>query len=282
MKNRPIKNNSIKRGSNVAQQILERVEKRMAAKAMQREAEEAKAIMAEEKRIRDENREIAAKERQKADDRDVRDQGQKADKKIEDLKNTVDEKRGRNNTVRTASIAAFGAGALSAKMVFLQAGTQIDTSLQYIMAFGACMGAALFNSYFQKNDIKLHEVLRRLNEIDTSELTPEDVQSFNQIYSQVKKDYKLDETFDGAARKNGRAYNISQGIILALGIACAIAAGENIILSAIENDESVDAISSPIEWPMGLMMDWPAEKLEFPDLAPEQNRQGFLLPPPKP
>jgi hypothetical protein len=56
-------------------------------------------------------------------------------------------------------------------------------------------------------------------------LLPEEVQTFKELYSAVKSDYKLDKTFNDNASENS-GYRISQVIILSFGMACFFSVSE--------------------------------------------------------
>lgn len=191
MKQRPVKLHSIKYNANRAMQS--QIQRNMQDRLDRNRYEE------EKRRMLSGRADVQMK--------DLRDQFQKAEDMVEKLKDKVDGKRGRNNTVRVGSIAAMGAGALATTMTALQGENGLDEGLRYLIAMGASIGAAIMNSYFQENDVKLHEVLNRINDLKTGELLPEDVNNFKQIYKQVKKEFAADKTFNGIIRQNSSAYN---------------------------------------------------------------------------
>lgn len=164
MRNKPIRTRQVKQNTNTAPRIREQVEKRNAIKTAMEKDDKAEARY--------------QAERADANMRDLRDQFQKADDKIEALKDKVDGMRNRNSTVRVGSIAAIGAGALATTMVALQSGGEFDTTLRYALAIFACGGALILNKHFHERDVKLSEVLRRTNKWSKGELLPEEVQRF--------------------------------------------------------------------------------------------------------
>ncbi len=168
----------MKQNTNTASRIREQVEKRNAIKAEMENDKKAEARY--------------QAERADAHMRDLRDQFQKADNKIEALKDKVDGMRNRNSTVRVGSIAAIGAGALATTMVALQSGGEFDNMLRYGVSLAACFGAFILNKHFHERDVKLSEVLRRTNKWAKGEFLPEEVQTFKELYDEVTSDYKLD------------------------------------------------------------------------------------------
>jgi len=120
----------------------------------------------------------------------------------------------------------------------------------------------MMNKYFHESDVKLNEVLRRANEWQKGQFLPEEVQTFKELHDAVKADYTLDKTFNGKANGN-RGYNLSQGVILALGIACLASASEKISTQILNDVKSrQEEVEIPFEFSDPMIKS--GQKLRFP------------------
>lgn len=246
----------VKRSPNVSDRIRENVQARQQVQK-DIEAEARRQAERAEDRLRQKD------ERAASDMRDLRDQFQKANDKIESLKDKVADKRASNNGLRGTSLAAIAGGTLAANIVFLQGETQGDAILKYCIALSSCFGAFMLNKYFHENDVKLNEVLRRTNEWQKGKFLPEEVQTFKELYDEVKTDYALDKTFNDQVSAN-KGYNLSQGVILALGIACLISASEKISIQMLNDVKSKqEEVEIPFEFNDPMIKT--EQKLRFPD-----------------
>ena len=195
-KNRPIKDRKVKRSPNVREQIH-----------------------------------AAAKDRKEQMNQEVKfyqEQLNKGDERVEKLKGQIVTTKRTNNTTRVGAIAAVAAGTLASNLVFLQGGdSPTDTALKYGIALSACFGAYLMNKHFNNTDITMTEMLKRANEWSRQEFTPEEVQTFKELYDEVKKDLENHPELKKEVKSNF-IYQASQGVILSLAIACLASAADKL------------------------------------------------------
>jgi glycerophosphoryl diester phosphodiesterase len=149
------------------------------------------------------------------------------DESVEKLKEQIVATKRANNTTRVGALAATAAGTLGANLIFLQGGTPTDTAIKYGIALGACIGSILMNWHFNKTDITMTEMLKRANAWSRQEFTPEEVQTFKELYEEVKNDFDQNSELKKDVKSNF-VYQTSQGVILALAIACLASAADKV------------------------------------------------------
>ncbi len=174
----------------------------------------------------------------------LQDQLNAGDAAAEKLKGQIVATKRANNGTRVGALAATAAGTLGANLIFLQGGTPTDTALKYAIALGACIASALMNNHFNKTDITMTEMLKRANSWSRQEFTSEEVQTFKELYDEVKNDFDQNPDLRGDVKSNF-VFKTSQGVILALAIACFASAADKMgygfmdyISNRFENDRN--------------------------------------------
>jgi len=149
----------------------------------------------------------------------LQDQLNKGDDKIEKLKGQIVTTKRTNNTTRVGALAAVAAGTLATNLTILQGSdTTTDSALKYAIVIGACFAGFLMNRHFNDTDITMSEMLKRANNWSRQEFTPEEIQTFKELYDEVKCEFEANSRLKKDVKSNF-IYQSSQGVILALAIA---------------------------------------------------------------
>jgi hypothetical protein len=198
------------------------------------------------KRIPDVRKQLLAaqdkREKQKRDKAQfIQDQFNKGDEKVEKLKGQIVTSKRTNNTTRIGALAAVAAGTLATNLIILQGSeTTTDNILRYAIVIGGCVAGVLMNGHFNKTDITMTEMLKRANAWSRQEFTPEEIQTFKDLYDQVNKDFEGNPEL----RKNVKSsfiFQTSQGVIFVLALAAIASAADkfdfNIINSIFGNTD---------------------------------------------
>jgi len=176
----------------------------------------------------------------------LQDQLNAGDERIEKLKAQIVTTKRANNTTRVGSIAAVAAGTLATNLTILQGSeTATDSVLKYAIIIGACMAGALMNNHFNKTDITMTEMLKRANAWSRQEFTPEEIQTFKELYDEVKEDFEKNPELKKNVKSNF-VYQASQGVIFALAVTAVASAFDkydNLIMDLItQKDNNEDNV----------------------------------------
>ncbi len=226
-KNELTNKRKIKRNPTTAFDIASDVKARKKAEILKREREEDRALQREQ---------IEA-----AEVKYYQDQLNAGDERVEDLKGQIVTTKRANNTTRVGALAAVAAGTLATNLTILQGSeTTTDSILKYGIVIGACIAGLLMNNHFNKTDITMTEMLKRANAWSRQDFTPEEVQTFKELYDEVKSDFEENPKLKKDVKSNF-IFQTSQGVIFALAVACVASGADKIgynidrLLSA--NDE---------------------------------------------
>ena len=150
------------------------------------------------------------------------------DERIETLKTQIVSTKRANNTTRVGALAAVAAGTLATNLTILQgSNASTDIVLKYGIVIGACVASLLMNNHFNKTDITMTEMLKRANSWARQEFTPEEVQTFKELYDEIKNDFEENPKLKKDVKSNF-IFQTSQGVILSLGIACFASAADKL------------------------------------------------------
>lgn len=172
------------------------------------------------------------------------------DARIENLKEQIVSTKRTNNTTRVGAIAAVAAGTLTSNLVFLQGGdSPTDVTLKYVIALSACFAAGLMNKHFNETDITMTEMLKRTNSWARQEFRPEEIQTFKELYDEVKDDFAKNPSLKDDVKSNF-VYRTSQGVIVALAIACAASGFDKLgygVVDVVFNRNEKDSLELPLD-----------------------------------
>lgn len=113
------------------------------------------------------------------------------DARIESLKDQIVSTKRTNNTMRVGALAAVAAGTLATNLTILQGSdSSTDNALKYALVLSVCFASVLMNRHFNDTDIKMTEMLKRINDWARQEFTPEEVKTFKELYDEVKDDFE--------------------------------------------------------------------------------------------
>ncbi len=179
---------------------------------------------------------ISKRENQMGDEvQFLQDQLNAGDESVEKLKEQIVATKRSNNTTRVGALAAVAAGTLATNLTILQGSeTTTDSILKYTIVIGACIAGALMNNHFNNTDIAMTEMLKRANAWSRQEFTPEEIQTFKELYDEVKKDFEANPKLKNDVKSNF-VFQASQGVIFALAIATIASAADKFDYDFIES-----------------------------------------------
>lgn len=158
------------------------------------------------------------------------------DDRIETLKDRIISEKRSNNGLHTGLFA----GVIATNLIFLSGGgSPIDSVIKYGIALSVCTAGLLMNRHFNKTDITLTEMLKRTNAWSRQEFTPEEVQTFKELYDEVKMDLEENPKLRGQV-KSSFVHIVSQGAIFSLSIACFASAMDKLGYSALDKIQRHD------------------------------------------